>query len=1440
MDLALSMFQQQQAQARSVSPPPRPAPTTTSNHFLSLLFFHDSTSCATVSLIGQEQLKNFQFLRKSFMAALATMLRERNHHQLVILCPTQQSLIGLNTISGLEWEWGGIDEEFILSHVVRVAERDHPVAKGLTVTSLNGRSLILTDTTGIVPSQQQQQNASTYVCASPFRETRRKNKSRPLLTLQVALQRFPGVFQNLEKLIMDFNDGVMTKGNLDEIRSSVDRLLTDSVDLLNQVDAKVLSALLDEYGVTVDILDQLLENYIMNSTYDIVFFKITSHLKQQDWELAETIRELRNLDLGQVGLPDTPQHFQSIVSALNEFQSIGVLRTPEEKLACLVKTIRITSTLSGGADDLIPILLLTVLRSGISNLASNLYYMKNFILFGDSSRGEYGYSLSTLEAVSRYILTHTKQLSPLSAKNQEFWEAICCGDIESVKSIYTNKSDMSNIHPAPPTLSRRVSAASSESGSDMSIHSSLNISLAASPTQSRDAEGNNGLLLACKSQQEGVLRYLLEEQGSSIVVANYEGKTPLMLAIELENMEMVRIVLEAINRQEKDAINRQDVLGNTGMHMAVSKDNPALLKKLMTVESNLGLPNNDGDTPLIIASKLSDRSDQYRSAVRLISSRMNSVELDRQNNRGDAAIHFITNTALIKHLVQCGANPDIDNYSGWTPLLKWALHDNAAVVKCLLETGKVNVLVVDSRGYLSLHMACLRGNLAMVQMLQAHTPIDFQSVIDGSTPLQLACQSNSASVVEFLLQSGSNPELRDWSNESPADMTTDSAILDMLDNALLFWESAQRDLTDTAEARANIARQDVRLSSEKTGSEPLGKRLIRVVRGAVEQDGKVRYIVKSGSTADRSAIVTMPRSLDDFRFLRENLLIEGPDACIPSLEGFFSPFLLSPSRPSKTVLAISARRLDMFLNYLSDHPVLANHELVWEFMLMPELQREMIAERSQCKQENIIDSIFDNYPPVVENLEHEETYFKFLNEEIVKLDKAVHDVLVCSRKLNRSAQDVPQELDLLSSMLNRADQINFDNKDEYAQALKSIAATQKTMYTSDIESLGNLFEDFSFVIDGTLKALQHPQEIINSIRLLRTSAAKAEQSMRRSDMWWSGLSSIGEGAMTAFGGAGAALGAVGNAATSTLEAVSGTIASGGTGYQHTRSASEGVTKKKTSITERARTLSPQPFSRVARTPTAPPSSPANESSSLVVKLPPPSQSSGTTTTLTPVRPQSRQFQELNSRALSASSLLTSPFTSIAAVASAAVGQVPLEEIRDKIGKASSLLNSLRGSLFEELAHLQSHHTKELERAMRDFGARQLQIEKSRLRDMMEILDDLRMGTAVSASTPALESQILAGSTRDPIVGRSSRGISRQPSSNVLSYMGGGLLQEASSGLLVGQEYDEKAEARLFQQRQADKSISRSRSQSVHSGHRSDASLIEKDDDTLSEKLSFDD
>lgn len=69
---------------------------------------------------------------------------------------------------------------------------------------------------------------SGYYYSGPY-DIRRKIRSRPILTLQLALQRFPGVSQKLEQLIMTFNDFTMFKNDLKEIRLSVDKLLIDSV-----------------------------------------------------------------------------------------------------------------------------------------------------------------------------------------------------------------------------------------------------------------------------------------------------------------------------------------------------------------------------------------------------------------------------------------------------------------------------------------------------------------------------------------------------------------------------------------------------------------------------------------------------------------------------------------------------------------------------------------------------------------------------------------------------------------------------------------------------------------------------------------------------------------------------------------------------------------------------------------------------------------------------------------------------------------------------------------------------------------------------------------------------------------------------------------------------------------------------------------------------------
>jgi hypothetical protein len=63
------------------------------------------------------------------------------------------------------------------------------------------------------------------------RDARKRPKSQPVLNFSIVLQRFSGISPKLEQLIMKFNDQAMTKSDLDDIRITVDSLLTDGVDV---------------------------------------------------------------------------------------------------------------------------------------------------------------------------------------------------------------------------------------------------------------------------------------------------------------------------------------------------------------------------------------------------------------------------------------------------------------------------------------------------------------------------------------------------------------------------------------------------------------------------------------------------------------------------------------------------------------------------------------------------------------------------------------------------------------------------------------------------------------------------------------------------------------------------------------------------------------------------------------------------------------------------------------------------------------------------------------------------------------------------------------------------------------------------------------------------------------------------------------------------------
>jgi len=110
----------------------------------------------------------------------------------------------------------------------------------------------------------------------------------------------------------------------------------------------------------------------------------------------------------------------SLVEAVNELNNINNKITPLEKLMCLQtasskisqavqSNINILAVkdkkaadLTIATDDMIPLLLSVLLQSELTNVCTNIIYMKEFELI-DIATTELGFSLVSLEAVVEYL-----------------------------------------------------------------------------------------------------------------------------------------------------------------------------------------------------------------------------------------------------------------------------------------------------------------------------------------------------------------------------------------------------------------------------------------------------------------------------------------------------------------------------------------------------------------------------------------------------------------------------------------------------------------------------------------------------------------------------------------------------------------------------------------------------------------------------------------------------------------------------------------------------------------------------------------------------------------------------------------------------------------------------------------------------------------------------
>lgn len=118
---------------------------------------------------------------------------------------------------------------------------------------------------------------------------------------------------------------------------------------------------------------------------------------------------------------------------------------------------------------------------------------------------------------------------------------------------------------------------------------------------------------------------------------------------------------DLIAQPGSNVVNYRDDRGDSGLHLVVAQRDLTWLRFLLGKGADANLANRDGDTPLILASRIG-----FAEGADILLAR--GAQVDRTNRRGETALIVAVqqrNLALVRLLADHGANADkTDNATG--------------------------------------------------------------------------------------------------------------------------------------------------------------------------------------------------------------------------------------------------------------------------------------------------------------------------------------------------------------------------------------------------------------------------------------------------------------------------------------------------------------------------------------------------------------------------------------------------------------------------------------------------------------------------------------------------------------------------------------------------------------------------------------------------------
>ncbi|KAI1259585.1 hypothetical protein F5Y18DRAFT_294970 [Xylariaceae sp. FL1019] len=317
------------------------------------------------------------------------------------------------------------------------------------------------------------------------------------------------------------------------------------------------------------------------------------------------------------------------------------------------------------------------------------------------------------EARVRDILAEELQWTSshdLDALRQSLQKVAARGKLSIVRLLLENGAD---VNPKRDTeVPALVKAAE---GGNVSVVSEL-LAHKADPN-ARNRLGQTALFVAATKGHDKVIETLLNA-GAVVDCPDREGRSALLfLASEKPNKLKCTHNTLRILRDHGANIEVRDQIERTPLLWAATNGNIGLARFLLESRANVNAKNNRGRTALHLAAESNDKENRE---------------------------------AMVRLLLDHGANPRVISDGGWTPLHN-AAQAGFLPVAILLLGANVDVNAVLTNGMTPLHWAAFNGFEDIVRLLLTRTDVNL-AIKDSfdRTPMLCAAEKHHASIVQLL------------------------------------------------------------------------------------------------------------------------------------------------------------------------------------------------------------------------------------------------------------------------------------------------------------------------------------------------------------------------------------------------------------------------------------------------------------------------------------------------------------------------------------------------------------------------------------------------------------------------------------------------------------------------------------------------------------------